>query len=240
MSTTPPPLSFDRAHYEGDPAPPDACAFCHRTLTGDYFRVANHLACSPCASNAASLVPPDSHKAYTKALLFGAIAALLGCAIYALLQATLPFTIGYFAIGVGWVIGRAMKQGSGGLGGRRYQITAALLTYAAISVSFIPVYIYEHRNDAPNHAQHASAADPDTQSEAAAAPTPEPTHKGIGTAILAIFLLIGVGLISPFLLLTASVVHGLFNLFFLYLGIRFAWQFTANPRPDVQGPFTKA
>ena len=45
-------------------------------------------------------------------------------------------------------------KGSNGQGGRRYQITAALLTYAAVSMAAIPVWIHyagEHKQ-----AQHAS------------------------------------------------------------------------------------
>ncbi len=35
------------------------------------------------------------------------------------------------ALALGWAISRAMRIASGGVGGRRYQVTAALLTYAA-------------------------------------------------------------------------------------------------------------
>ena len=95
--------SFDRARFPGDP-PPDACAYCHRGVTGSYYRVGGHLACEPCAQRAESLLPPDSHKAYSKALLYGIGAAVVGCVGYALFEIRTGIMLGYIAIGVGFLV----------------------------------------------------------------------------------------------------------------------------------------
>jgi hypothetical protein len=242
MSTSQPtpPLSFDRAQFANDPPPRDACAFCQRLLTGDYFRVGTHLACSTCAANAQALTPPDSHKAFSRAMLFGVIAAAFACAIYALLQINLPFNIGYFAVGVGWVIGRAMKQGAQHHGGRRYQIAAAILTYMAITVAFVPVAYHamsEHKATT-TATQTSTSPNADTGKNAAATNPKTPAKSGFGTVLLALLMLLGIGLISPVLILFSSPFHGLINLVIIAVGVRFAWQFTASPRVDVQGPFT--
>ena len=50
-------------------------------------------------------------------------------------------------------------------------------------------------------------------------------------------MLLGVGLISPFLIFTASFGSGLLNLFILALGIRTAWQLSAGGRAIVEGPY---
>lgn len=50
--------------------------------------------------------------------------------------------IGYMSLAVGFIIAKAMMMGSKGIGGRQYQITAALLTYAAVSFSIIPIFRY--------------------------------------------------------------------------------------------------
>jgi O-antigen/teichoic acid export membrane protein len=45
------------------------------------------------------------------------------------------------SLAVGWLVGTAIKKGSNGVGGRRYQIAAVALTYAAVSLSAIPIGI---------------------------------------------------------------------------------------------------
>ncbi len=92
-----------------------------------------------CAEIARQQTPVDTHSAYGQSLLFGIGAAVAGIAGYATLLIVLKgATIGYFSFGVGYLVGWTMMKGSKGLGGRNYQITAALLTYAAVSVSAVP------------------------------------------------------------------------------------------------------
>ena len=43
---------------------------------------------------------------------------------------------GLMAIGVGWLVGKAVMKGSNMRGGRRYQILALVLTYFAITLSY--------------------------------------------------------------------------------------------------------
>jgi len=249
MSTTPSPseLSFDRATPLNSPPPPDACAFCQRGLSGEYYRVAGRLACATCAAQAAAATPVDTHKAFVRALLFGSGAAIAGCIGYALFGILTGITLGYAAIGVGYLIGRAMNKGSGGIGGRRYQIVAAILTYAAVSVAFVPMAIHEH-NAAKNHpktslnaAQQSEANDAqaaDSDAAHATGKNAEQTKVGFGTFLLSVGMLLGIGLVSPFLILMSSIPQGLLNLFIVYLGIQFAWRATARKAIPVDGPYS--
>ena len=66
------------------------------------------------------------------ALLYGAIAAILGSIGYALV-ASMGFMISIVAIGIAWLIAKAMMTASRGIGNRSYQIAAVLLTYFAVS-----------------------------------------------------------------------------------------------------------
>src|ERR1700761_2539573 len=137
-----PSLNFQQAIYEGDPADPDQCAYCRRGITDTYYRVAGHMACPACAEHAQSLTPPNAHSVFLHALSYGAAAAVLGCIGYALVVIMTGWTIGYAAIGVGYLIGWAMRQAAKEHGGRRYQWAAALLTYAAVSMAFVPIAIH--------------------------------------------------------------------------------------------------
>jgi len=238
MSTSLPLTSFDRAEYHGDPPPPDQCAICQRGITTEYFRVGGHLACQSCAQQAQSVVLPDSHKAYSRAVLFGVGAAIAGCIGYTLMAMT-GFMIGYVAVAVGWAVGKSMKAGSGGRGGRRYQITAALLTYAAISMSFIPLAIRDLSNHRPAMAaveQHGPQT-PGSSSTSSTASSPKHASPSIGGLLKVLVILFGIGLISPFLTLTYSFGHGLFTLLFLFIGIQTASVLTKKEAVEVDGPF---
>jgi len=70
--------------------------------------------------------------AFPLALAAGAFAALVGSIGYAMV-ASLGFMVSIVAIGIAWLIAKAMMTVSGGVGGRHYQIGAALLTYFAVS-----------------------------------------------------------------------------------------------------------
>lgn len=192
-------------------------------------------------------MPPDSHKAYSRAVLFGIGAAIAGCVGYALFEIATGIMLGYIAIGVGFLVGWAMKKGSGGLGGRRYEITAALLTYAAVAVAFVPVAL--HEASAKRHGvsetatQQSEAKDAQTAQNNGAHTTgtePAAQKHGLGAFLLAIMMLLGLGLVSPFLMLMDAPGQGLLNLFIIFLGVRFAWQALKNPRVDVDGPYTMA
>lgn len=244
MSTSTPAFSFDRARYAGDPPPPDSCAFCRRGLRSEYFRVNGQMACQTCALRVGSLRSRDSHSAFSRALLFSIAAAVIGCIGYALFEILTGIMLGWAALGVGFLVGWAMKKGSRGIGGRRYQITAALLTYAAVAVAFIPVALHE---SGQHHSANASSAQTATQSHAPsssadATPTgssPSATHA-TPPFFLGGLLLLGLGLVSPFLILSVSIGQGLLNLFILFLGVQMAWKQTATPRLKVEGPFEQA
>ena len=260
-------LHFEKAQYTGASLSPDQCAYCHHGITAEYYRVAGHLACPVCAARAQSLVPPNSHKVFVRSLSYGVAAAIVGCVAYALFVILSGWTLGWAAIGVGYLVGWAMKRGAGEHGGRRFQVSAALLTYAAVAVAFIPVQLHEigkHRAVQQDMAQKAAQRTAPENSTSKAFPYPgdegtaqRPTGPGNGPAtnqasanqpvaakapsfggfLIAIGLLLGVGLISPFLLFSVSFGGGLLNLFIVFLGVQMAWRLMARPVMDVEGPY---
>jgi hypothetical protein len=144
--------------------------------------------------------------------------------------------IGYVSLAVGWLVGKAIMAGSKGIGGRRYQIAAVILTYAAVSIAAVPIAISYHlkaksesRSTQAQPEQSAGTAT-NEQSEQTE-PKPKP---GLGAAILELLLL---GLASPFLEMQDPL-HGIIGLVILIVGIRIAWQITAGSRrADIQGPY---
>jgi len=132
---------FGTAEYVGKPGG-DHCHFCHQPIGASYYRVNTSMACPGCADKVRTELGFDSGSAFSRAVLFGVGAAVLGLALYAAFMIITRISIGYAALAVGWMVGKAMIKGSGGVAGRRYQIVAAILTYAACTLARVPVWLH--------------------------------------------------------------------------------------------------
>lgn len=196
---------FDTAEYS---SAGEVCKFCKQALTGDYYRLNGITACASCTQQVRGQRPLDTPPAFIKAVVFGIGAAILGCALYAGFTIVTHIYIGFVSLGVGWLVAKAMEQGSGGIGGRRYQIVAVALTYLAVSMAEIPIALH--------------AADRDLSALAVAASWGR-------------FLMIGIA--SPFAELSENPVNGILGLVILFVGMRIAWRMTAGPKLEILGPF---
>jgi len=132
---------FNLAEYAG----PDACQYCRRPISGAYYRVRAAMACPECTDKLRAAMAKSGSSAYPFALVCGMAAAIVGMILYSAFTILTGWIVGYVSLAVGWMVGTAIKKGSGGSGGRRYQITAALLTYTAISMSALPTGIHYAR-----------------------------------------------------------------------------------------------
>lgn len=211
---------FATAEFAPD-SPTMTCAACKRPVSGEYFAVNGAHVCPECARKIQAGMPADSHAAFARALTFGVAGAVAGLVLYVGFAMVTGLVIGWVSVGVGFIIGKAMNFGSRGVGGRRYQITAALLTYLAVSMSAVPLAIHQMREHRPQVQSSETAA------MAPAAPMNIP--KAIGMLAL-------VGVASPLLDLQDPV-HGLIGLVILFVGMRFAWRFTAGRTLAVSGPY---
>jgi hypothetical protein len=241
MPDTPVPSStpqFGKAEYSAS-RDTGRCAICQQPIGSAYYRVKQAIACEACALKAKLQTPSDSHSAFLRAVMFGVAAAILGMAGYALFTIATGIYIGYVSLAVGWLIGKAMKAGSSGFGGRRYQITAVLLTYAAVSIAAIPIAMAQYAKNPPPRpaASQVAPLSPGDSDQPAAAAAP-PSDEARPSFVSAIGSLVLLGLASPFLDLQQDPFHGGIGLLILFVGMRFAWQFTAGTEsPSIAGPF---
>ena len=180
--------------------------------------------------------PADSHAGYVRGMLFGVGAAIVGMAGYAGFTILTGLYIGYVSLAVGWLVGKAIMLGSKGIGGRRYQIAAVILTYAAVSLAAVPIALSYH----PKAKSHSESVQPQQQQSDADAENSQPDQTqpkpqlSFGAAILQWLV---IGLASPFLKLQDPF-HGIIGLVILMVGIRIAWQITAGSRrANIQGPY---
>jgi hypothetical protein len=223
---------FETAEYVGSPGA-DHCKFCQQPIAATYYRLNGAMACRSCAEKAQSELPKDGHADYLRALVFGAVAAVAGLILYATFEIMTGIIIGYISLAVGWMVGKAMIKGSNGRGGRRYQIKAALLTYAAVSMAAIPIWIHyagEHKQ--PKSQQQQMTDEQRGLDKDSGQPETAPATNREKALLQLAFL----GLASPFLEL-ADPFHGAIGLFILFIGIRIAWQTTRGTLPSLDGPF---
>jgi hypothetical protein len=205
-------------------SPAMTCAACRGPITGPYFQINSAQACAACAHKIQEQIPKDSHAAFVRALVFGIAGALVGFALYVIFALVTGLVIGWVSLAVGFIVGKAMSLGSRGAGGRRYQLVAVLLTYLAVSMSAVPIAIHQLRQQHQAQAQSSNTTVPQGQHQ----------HMSFAKAIGLLALL---GIASPFLDLQ-NPVHGIIGLIILFVGIRFAWQFTAGRAIHVSGPHT--
>jgi hypothetical protein len=230
---------FGTAEYIGTPGS-DQCHFCQQPLSSQYYRINGVMACPGCAEKTLSAMPTHSHTNYVQALLCGAGAAAAGLILYATFEIVTGWIIGYLSLAVGWMVGKAMMKGSNGQGGRRYQIAAVLLTYAAVSLSAIPIWIHYQSQHKAQLTEQQKLAQEQRQLEKEFGREPQPAPaKPKMNPVKALLMLGLLGLASPFLELS-NPIHGLIGLFILSIGIRIAWQLTGRKAPAIDGPFRAA
>ena len=215
---------FTTAEYSPNPSAMK-CAACKQPIGGAYFQIKGTPVCAGCTEKLRAQIPRDSHGAFVRALVFGVGGALIGLVLYVAFALGTGLIIGWVSVAVGYIVGKAMQMGSGGVGGRRYQVVAVLLTYFAVSISAVPIAIEQSR---VHHQAQAQSAEDGTQPRA---------HVNVGQAVAVLAL---VGIASPILDLRDDPVHGLIGLIILFVGMRFAWQFTAGRTLNISGPYPAA
>jgi len=240
---------FGTAEYVTQPGS-YRCQFCQQPMGGTYYRVNAAMACPGCTEKMRTEIEQDKHAAYVRALAYGVGAAVVGLIGYALIAILLQgWVISYMSIGVGWLVGTAMMKGSNGIGGRRYQIAAALLTYAAVSMAAIPIWIHfaperkqqtqqQKPPEEPRELERESGGQPSEDPQPApSAARPQVSVVSLGTWLGRVAL---IGLASPFIQLSGDPFWGAMGLLILFFGMRIAWRIAEGRPFGVYGPFANS
>jgi hypothetical protein len=234
---------FSTAEYADKPGT-DQCKSCGQAIGRNYYRLNGAMTCPACADKARFTLPKEVGSAYPRAVMFGIGAAIAGLILYAAFGIITGLMIGYVSLAVGYMVGKAMMAGSKGFGGRKYQLTAILLTYAAVSMAAIPIgisqYMKEKKAGPVQSEQRAASSSPERQAAASPpsesqSPQSQPAgRQGLGAALASLALL---GLASPFLELQDPL-HGVIGLVILFVGLQIAWKLTAGaPQKQIEGPY---
>jgi hypothetical protein len=210
-------LRFDRAEYAEEPAE-TSCARCGAAIAGEYFNLRGAVLCGACRGAIVAADTAGGGSSLLRALLLGAGAAGLGSAIYYAIRALTGYEIGLVAIVVGLIVGGAVKKGSGGRGGRRYQALAVALTYFAIVTTYIPDILRGLSQRAATEA-------------ASAAPAPD-----AASFLLALLVLCAIACAAPFL----AGFENIIGLLIIGFALFEAWRINKRVPLDIAGPFRVA
>jgi hypothetical protein len=209
-------LSFERAEFENQASPALACAFCRKPIVSQYWQISKRAGCAECRLRLQQeLAGSNSSAHFLGALRLGALAALAGSVGWIVVSKVTGYEVGIVAIGVGWLVGRAVRKGAGGFGGTRYQVMAMLLTYSAIAFASLPA-IFEALRQSPKHGAAAAAS-----------------QVGLGPMIWAWAMLLGIAFASPFLAGPGNFMGWII----IAIGLYEAWKFTRAVPVQVLGPF---
>lgn len=123
------------------------CSQCGQAIGESYFLSAGQTWCPECIRRAPLLAPASGCRPLALAVLFGVLAAVGAAGLWALIVILTGYQLGLVAIVVGILVGLAVRKGSGGTGGRRYQVLAMVLTVAALAYASVPIAIDAIRDD---------------------------------------------------------------------------------------------
>ena len=237
-------LQFDRAELTPAAAGMTgtmACKACGSLLSDTYYVLNGHIVCTRCRHTAEEEWNRGGAAGrFTKALGLGLL-AMIGCSFvwYLVLKAT-DAQWGILAVIVGLAIGAAVRKGSNGRGGWRYQALAIFLTYTAIVSSYVPLIIGEMRNRGGQVTTN-TLADSTVTTETTASTTPTLESKTakssaskigpLGFAVGAV-ILIAVLYATPFL----AGVQNLLGLLIIGFALYQAWKMNRRADLKVSGP----
>lgn len=218
LAPAPPPLTFET------PALPAAatCGFCARPLADRYYTVNGQVACASCRTEVARHVQrPRGVAGVAAAVGLGSAAGLVGAAVWWAIRHFASLEVGLIAIGIGHFVGLGVRRGSGGRGGRGYQVLAVALTYGWITANYVPDIVRLLATSGPAVGEAGAPVD------AGAAP---PTAAGV---IVAFVYLFGIAMAAPFL----QGVGNILGILIISFGLWQAWKLNAPVRVDIAGPF---
>ena len=218
------------------------CAGCKRVLLASYFTIGPQIACGACRDAVVARLAAREGESFGRGLLFGLGAAAVGSAIYFAVAKISGYEIALVGILTGYLVGRAVRQGSRSLGGRRYQVLAVVLTYVAITTSYVPT-LWQAVAAKHAAAPEAAAETPAPAPSDAVAPAPSSAETPVRVPaqaarplllqlVLALFVF-GLALVAPLL----AGVSNFLGWVIIGFSVWEAWKRNRLVEIPIRGPF---
>jgi hypothetical protein len=232
------------------------CTSCGKPITTEYYEVNGQVACEDCRIAAEERFNLGGGATrFVRATALGLLAGAAGFGIYYGIARLTGREFGLIAALIGLMVGGAVKRGSGGRGGWKYQLLAVLLTYTAIVSSYVPFIVEEVLKEGKVQAAADSVAPAardslarliavtgDSTLTTAAAATArgvgpgDGEHGGMATMVLGLLAVTAFIFAVPFL----AGVENLLGLLIIGIGLYEAWHLNRRGILNISGPFRLA
>lgn len=236
-------LQFDRAERAA-PSSGASCAFCKQPISSTYYEIHGQVTCQRCRTQILAAWNKGSPGArFAKALGLGAAAAAIGAGLYFGIEALTGYEFGLVAIVVGLLVGGAVRKGSNGRGGWRYQALAMFLTYSAIVATDSSLIAREMTKQFRTRADSIKASVAPSAAPAGAAATVAAVTDSAGPQkgprpgpvvfALGLMVLLALAYVAPIAIGVSSPLH------FVIAGIALyeAWKLNRGGALRVTGPY---
>lgn len=230
------------------------CEQCAQAIQTEYWTVGASLLCTSCRATLDVLKdPPLDRATWRRVLVSGGSAALLGALVHLVIVSLTGAEFGFAALGVGLLVGGAVRKAAAGCGGIKLQIVAMAMTYVAVVTAYVPAVLTgfgaaldqeQAKLKAAGTAAGQGGAVAPVQTSGATEPEPAPAPGAapdepvsLGAALLGGVLVIvaafAVAAAAPWLM----VVDSPLVLLILMVALYQAWRLNARVRPVCRGPF---
>ena len=251
---TPSGLQFDRAEPSDDAQTTATCATCGAAITTEYYEVNGKVMCEGCRIGAEEQLNVGSGPGrFLRATALGLLAAAAGFGTYYGIARLTGYEFGLVAIIVGLMVGVAVRRGSNGRGGWRYQLLAVFLTYTAIVSTHVPFIIEEFKKEArtraaadsvtapTDSAMHLTVAAADSTAPARVAPVSTSgaavrPDVGLGGMAVALLALVAFFYAVPFL----GGIQNIMGIVIIAIGLFEAWKINKRATLSISGPYRVA
>ncbi|MGH7547668.1 MAG: hypothetical protein ACREMM_05810 [Gemmatimonadales bacterium] len=218
-------LQFERAERAAGAAAGPTCGLCRKPIAASYYEVNGNVTCQGCRNRVMAEWNRGSPGArFARALGLGFTAAAVGAGLYFAIAALTGYEFGLVAIVVGLLVGGAVRKGSNGRGGWRYQALALFLTYTAVVVTDSSMIARELSEEIRARADSLQAADTTLATAGVAPGLTAPADGALGKEsvpgpvglVVGLVLLIVLAYAAPIMIGIASPIHLLIAGFALY------------------------
>jgi hypothetical protein len=233
------PLQFDQAEFETRSADRPTCTVCHQPIPEEYYEINGKVMCPRCRDGIEAAFRGGSPLArLLLATVFGTVAAVVGAIIYYVSVKVTNYNLALVSILVGFMVGKAVRKGTGNRGGRLYQLLAVFLTYTSIGLMLASVYIPEWLKEQAAKPKPAPAAEKPAKADDKAKeldpPPAAPPKRSL--LVAAVISLVALMYILPILDVVSGPIAGLIYAFALWE----AWKINRPIRLVFNGPFRLA